>query len=173
MTITPLEKQIGDAIAPVIEETGHHLVCVEMGQEGDMPVLRVMCENPDTKRINIDECATISREVSTILDVEDFIKYQYRLEVSSPGIDRPLTRPSDFAAYIGHDARVWLSMPMETGQKKLRGQIQSVEGDSITLVSDTTEFEIDFDRMAKAKLVLTDKLIKETAKTFEVSNKSE
>ncbi len=170
---TQLEQNIAEAIKPVIEETGHRLVCVEMGQDGGMPVLRVMCDDPKTNNIGIDKCAEISREVSMILDVEDFITYQYRLEVSSPGIDRPLTTAEDFANYISHEAKIVLSMPMATGQKKMRGVIDRVDGDVITVIVDGQEFEIDFDRIGKAKLVLTDRLIKETAKSFEVSNQTE
>ncbi len=173
MNDTQLEQTISKAITPVIEETGQRLVCVEMGQDGNMPVLRVMCENPKTKRINIDECATISREVSAILDVEDFISYRYRLEVSSPGIDRPLVTAQDFENYKGHEARIWLSIPLGNGQKKMRGIIKTVEETRVTLVSDETVFEVDLNQISKAKLILTDALIKETAKSFEVSDKSE
>ena len=171
MNETQLEKNIAEAISPVIEETGHRLVCVDMGQEGSMPLLRVMCEDPKTRRINVDACANISREISAILDVEDFVPYHYRLEVSSPGIDRPLMAAAEFLEFIGHDVRLGFAMPMENGQKKIRGNITSVEGNVITIESDGKAFEIDYERISKAKLVLTDELIKETAKLFEVSVK--
>lgn len=173
MSETQLEQNIAEAITPIVEETGHSLVAVEMGQEGGMPILRVLCENPETKRINIDQCATISREVSAILDVEDFISYKYRLEVSSPGIDRPIVSAEEAAKYIDHDLRIWFSVPLANGQKKMRGIISKVEGNILSLHADDEDFEIDFGQVSKAKLVLTDKLIKETAKSFEVSNKSE
>ncbi len=175
MNETQLEKNIYETIDPVVQDTGFRLVYIEMGQDAttSMPLLRIMCENPETGRINIDECATISREISATLDVEDLIPYAYRLEVSSPGIDRPLVSFDDFKAYIGHDARVWLSIPLENGQKKMRGTIQSVEDETITLLSDSDVFKIEFHKISRAKLVLTDRLIKETAKSFEVSEKSE
>ncbi|MAM33475.1 MAG: ribosome maturation factor [Micavibrio sp.] len=160
MKQSTLENRISQIIRPAIEDMGYRLVTVQMGQDGSMALVQVMAENPDTGLISLDACASISREISALLDVEDPLDHAYRLEVSSPGIDRMLFTTEDFSNYLDQDVKIELSMPMENDQKKLRGKIKSVEGNDITVVSDGQEFVIDIDAMSKAKLVLTDDLLK-------------
>lgn len=150
-------------IEPEVEKLGFALVRVKMTSGEDGPVLQVMAEREDTRQLTIEDCATISRALSEMLDREDPIATAYRLEVSSPGIDRPLTRLKDYDDWAGHEARINLLEPV-MGKKQLRGMIVSQEGEAITVdVPQKGETVIDFQNIHAAKLLLTDKLIKETA----------
>lgn len=161
MRQTPLEKKVSDTIAPVIADMGFRLVAVTMIGEGSGQILRVMAEDPETRQLNVDDCAKLSRAVGTVLDVEDFIKGAYRLELSSPGIDRPLVRLDDFEEYKGFEAKVEIDPPMPNGQKRFRGRITDIEGDGIiTLDTDEGLATFPFDVVQKARLVMTDDLIK-------------
>ena len=135
---------------------------VMLGGTSD-PTLQVMAERPDTRQLTLDDCATLSRSLSEWLDAEDPIEGAYRLEVSSPGIDRPLTRLADYADWAGHEARIRL---LETykSRKQFEGVLLGVEGDSVKLDAvNVGEVAIPFDIIRTAKLLLTDKLIKATA----------
>ena len=101
------------------------------------------------------------------MDVEDPIPSAYQLEVSTPGIDRPLFTAADFERFIGFDAKIELIMPIETGQKKFRGEIKAVNGETVTLLADNSDVTFEPDNLAKAKLVLTDDLIKKTKEAKE------
>jgi ribosome maturation factor RimP len=149
-------------IAPEAEALGFDLVRVKLfGGAGDI-TLQVMAERPDTRQLTIDDCAELSRRISDVMDVEDPIESEYRLEVSSPGIDRPLTRLSDFTDWAGHEARIVLTAPVE-GRKQLTGDLVGVEGDSITIaVNKHGEMTIGFDQVADAKLLFTDRLLAAT-----------
>jgi ribosome maturation factor RimP len=149
-------------IAPEAEALGFDLVRVKLfGGAGDI-TLQVMAERPDTRQLTIDDCAELSRRISDVMDVEDPIESEYRLEVSSPGIDRPLTRLSDFIDWAGHEARIVLTAPVE-GRKQLTGDLVGVEGDSITIVVNKHgEMTIGFDQVADAKLLFTDRLLAAT-----------
>ena len=130
------------------------------------PTLQVMAERPDTRQLTLDDCATLSRRLSEILDAldgtaDDPIEEAYRLEVSSPGIDRPLTRLSDYADWVGHEARIKLVEPIE-GRKMFDADLKGVEGDTVYVVAKHGNMAIPFVAIASAKLVLTDKLIKAT-----------
>ena len=130
------------------------------------PTLQVMAERPDTRQLTLDDCATLSRRLSEILDAldgtaDDPIEEAYRLEVSSPGIDRPLTRLSDYADWVGHEARIKLVEPIE-GRKMFDADLKGVEGDTVNVVAKHGNMAIPFVAIASAKLVLTDKLIKAT-----------
>lgn len=163
MKQTPLEKRICDIAAPVIEDLGFALVAVQLTGDGSSQTVIVMAEDPATKRLGIDDCTKISKALSAVMDVEDPIKGKYRLEVSSPGIDRPLTREQDFEDYAGFEAKLETDTPSITGQRRYRGFIKGIKDGVITITTDTDDAEIDFHSLTKAKLVLTDKLIKETA----------
>lgn len=159
--MTPLENKIAEIARPVIEDLGFALVQVQMHNE----TLTIMAENAETKNLGVDDCAKISRAVSAALDVEDPIKGAYRLEISSPGIDRPLVRLEDFAAYNGFEAKLETKMPTETGQKRFRGVLKGLENETIKIETDQGLASIPFTALAKAKLVLTDELIKSKANT--------
>ncbi|RDE05786.1 ribosome maturation protein RimP [Sphingomonas aracearum] len=154
-------------IEPEAEALGFELVRVRLFGRGDERTLQIMAERPATGQLNIDDCAELSRRVSDRLDEleaagRDPIEDAYRLEVSSPGIDRPLTRPKDFADWAGHEARIVLGEAID-GQKQFKGELTGIDGDAITIVSRTGEAAVvPFSGILDAKLVLTDKLIAAT-----------
>ncbi|MFZ5794022.1 MAG: ribosome maturation protein RimP [Sphingomonas sp.] len=154
-------------IAPEAAALGFDLVRVKLfGGKGDL-TLQVMAERPDTRQLTIEDCADLSRRISDVLDAleaegRDPITEEYRLEVSSPGIDRPLTRLKDFADWTGHEARIVLAAPIE-GRKVLTGLLKGVTDDRITIyVQKHGEMEITFAQVGTAKLLLTDALIAAT-----------
>jgi len=124
-------------------------------------VLQIMADRPDGG-IEVDDCAKISRAVSAVLDVEDPISGEYVLEVSSPGIDRPLTRLKDFQTYAGHEAKLE-THEMIDGRRRFKGVLQGVEdGEILVEIEEDTVIGLDFDMLSDAKLVLTDALIAES-----------
>lgn len=153
-----LERKIARLVLPVLEDKGYSLV--QVGMQG--PLLQILAENPQTRRLTIDECAALSREISAVLEVEDPIKGFYRLEVSSPGIDRPLVKLQDFTDFQGYEAKIEINPPLE-GQKRFRGFLKGTEGESVLLETDTGPVSLPFDGIEKAKLVLTDALIRQTS----------
>lgn len=163
MRLSPLEEKIKRIIEPVVVDLGFRLVQVKITGEAAASNLQIMAEDPQTRRLGIDDCAKISRAISAVMDVEDPIKGVYRLEVSSPGIDRILTSEQDFIDFTGFEAKLETSFPAENGQKRFRGRINGMKDGKILLVIDTGEVEIPYSALAKAKLVLTDELIKATA----------
>lgn len=156
-----LAARVASAIEPALGTLGFRLVRVKVtGRDGG--TLQVMAERPDGT-FTIDDCEAVSRALSPILDVEDPIQSAYRLEVSSPGIDRPLVRRSDIERAIGHEAKIETAMMVE-GCKRFRGIIDGIENDAVKLKS--TEGKEDallpLNEIAEAKLVLTDALIEES-----------
>jgi ribosome maturation factor RimP len=160
---TGLAAEIAALVEPVLGELGFRLVRVVVsGRNG--ATLQVMAERPDGT-ITVEECAVISRRVSPVLDVQDPIRGPYTLEVSSPGIDRPLVRPSDFEDWAGYEAKIELKEPL-AGRKRFRGVLEGVEGEEVRI-----EVEIDqlgrqvvglpIQLVGEARLVLTDELIRE------------
>ncbi len=158
---------IAALIEPAARALGLDLVRVAMlGGKSD-PTLQVMAERPDTRQLTIDDCADLSRAISEILDPleeagRDPIDGSYRLEVSSPGIDRPLTRRGDFADWAGHEARIKYVTPVDTA-KQVSGIVEGIDGDTIRITTPKGERLVDFANIASAKLLLTDKLIQATA----------
>ncbi|WP_294336837.1 ribosome maturation protein RimP [uncultured Sphingomonas sp.] len=155
-------------IEPEAKALGLDLVRVKMfGGQSD-PTLQVMAERPDTRQLTIDDCADLSRRISDVFDAleeagKDPIDYAYRLEVSSPGIDRPLTRLKDYADWAGHEARVTLAGKID-GRKQLNGTLAGIEGETVTVdVRGHQPMTVPFDQISDAKLVITDKLIAATA----------
>ena len=150
-------------IEPEATALGFELVRVRLFGKGDERTLQVMAERPDTRQLTIDDCAELSRRLSDMLDETDPIEDAYRLEVSSPGIDRPLTRLKDFADGAGHEARIVLDAPID-GQKQFKGELSGVEGETIVIAQQKsgTIARVPFSGVVDAKLVLTDKLIKAT-----------
>ena len=154
-------------IAPEAEALGFDLVRVKLfGGSGDL-TLQVMAERPDTRQLTIDDCAELSRRISDRLDAleaegRDPIDEEYRLEVSSPGIDRPLTRLKDFADWTGHEARIALASPID-GRKVLTGTLKGVSDDTISIyLAKYGEMDVPFAAVGNAKLLLTDALIAAT-----------
>ena len=149
-------QMISDMLEPSVEAMGFELVRVRLTGSDDL-VLQIMAERPDGT-MTIDDCADLSRAVSAILDVEDPIRGEYNLEVSSPGIDRPLVRPKDYERFVGHDAKVELQAATD-GQRRFRGVIDQVLNGAVHLETDQGVVALPFDEIASAKLVLTDALI--------------
>jgi ribosome maturation factor RimP len=153
-------------IAPSMEGMGYELVRVQM-QGRTSQTLQVMAERADGKAMTVEDCADISRAISALLDVEDPIEGAYVLEVSSPGIDRPLLRPKDFERYAGFEAKVESTRPIE-GRKRFRGRLLGLdETGAVRLATDQGEAAIPFEDVQRAKLVLTDELIAATLKEQE------
>ena len=151
-------------IEPEARALGFDLVRVRLFGKGEERTLQVMAERPDTRQLTIDDCADLSRRISDVLDAADPIEEAYRLEVSSPGIDRPLTRAKDFADWAGHEARIVLRAPID-GQKQFKGTIEGIDPEGVVAIHarDGANAYLPFDQIADAKLVLTDKLIAATA----------
>jgi len=151
-------------IEPEAQALGLDLVRVAMFGGKSDPKLQVMAERPDTRQLDISDCEALSRRISEVLDVADPIEEAYRLEVSSPGIDRPLTRLQDFADWAGFDARIRLVEEIN-GRKQLDGRLNGIaEGTiEVTLAKSGEPFNFPFSALASAKLLLTDALIKATA----------
>jgi ribosome maturation factor RimP len=155
-------------IEPEAKALGFDLVRVAMIGGASDPTLQVMAERPDTRQLDIADCEKLSRRLSEMFDAEeaagrDPIEGGYRLEVSSPGIDRPLTREKDYSDWAGHEARITLLEPRD-GRKQFSGPIGGIE-DGNVLITDKQDVEhrLPFHDIASAKLVLTDKLINATA----------
>jgi ribosome maturation factor RimP len=150
-------------IEPEVKHLGYDLVRVAMIGGTSDPTLQVMAEKPDTRQLDLTDCERISRRLSDVLDLCDPIDGSYRLEVSSPGIDRPLTRLKDYSDWAGYEARLTLAEPRE-GRKQFSGMLEGVEGDAVKLTDKTgAAHALPFAAISSAKLLLTDKLINATA----------
>ncbi|MBC8339832.1 MAG: ribosome maturation factor RimP [Rhodospirillales bacterium] len=156
-----LARRIHELIEPTIEDLGYDLVRVQiMGK--DAPILQIMMEHqegPDGfKEITVEDCATVSRAVSALLEVDDPIQGAYTLEVSSPGLDRPLVRLRDFERFQGLEAKIEINRPLD-GQRRFKGRLLGVEGDTVKILVDGNEVELPHPDIHKAKLLMTDELI--------------
>ena len=160
---TALDRRLAAIVQPVVEGMGYELVRLRL-QGGKTATLQIMAERPGGG-IEVEDCAAISTDLSAVLDVEDPIVDEYVLEVSSPGIDRPLTRPRDFETWAGHEAKVETAEPID-GQRRFKGTLAGTEGDEILLEIDRpgghVTIGLTFDLLSDAKLVLTDELVRET-----------
>jgi ribosome maturation factor RimP len=160
--------ELSRIIEPEVKALGYDLVRVAMIGGTSDPTLQVMAERPETRQLDIADCERISRRLSDLFDgLEaqggDPIEGSYRLEISSPGIDRPLTRLKDFADWAGHEARIALAEPNE-GRKQYSGTIEGIDGDTVKLEGkDGRAYAVPFNAISSAKLLLTDKLINATA----------
>jgi ribosome maturation factor RimP len=153
-----LERRIADMIEPSLEGMGYELVRVLM-QGRTQAVLQIMAERKDGKAMTVEDCADISRQISALLDVDDPIEGAYSLEVSSPGIDRPLTRAKDYQTYAGFEAKLETDQPVD-GRKRFRGKLLGLdEQGCVKLVADGVEWAVPLTTVKGAKLVLTDDLI--------------
>ncbi len=165
ITENGVAQRVGRIIDPMIRSLGYRLVRVKVSGLNGCTV-QIMAEKPDGT-MGVNDCEAVSRAVAPLLDVEDPISTNYHLEISSPGIDRPLVRVSDFQRWIGYDARIEMEVPVE-GRKRYRGFIDAVEGEKLTiLLPDVPEGEnqrpvLDIRDIAEARLVLTDAVIEES-----------
>ncbi|MCH8684005.1 ribosome maturation factor RimP [Sphingosinicellaceae bacterium A1X5R2] len=148
-------------IEPILTKMGYELVRVTFGGGERRATLQVMAERPETGQLVIEDCAEISRALSEMLDEVDPIPGEYHLEVSSPGIDRPLTRPKDFVTWAGHLARLNAKAPVD-GRKRFSGTLLGLEGEDVLIETETGTARIPLSEVDTAKLVLTDALIEAT-----------
>ena len=148
-------------IEPELKALGYDLVRVAFVGGRSDPTLQVMAEKPDTRQLDLGDCERISRRLSEVLDAADPVEGSYRLEVSSPGIDRPLTREKDYRDWAGHEARLKLK-PTGQGPKQLTGRIEGIDDGVVMMTTPMGAREIPFDSISSAKLLLTDELIKAT-----------
>lgn len=159
---TAIDRRLAGIVAPVIEGLGFELVRLRL-QGGRHPLLQIMADRPEGG-IDVDDCAAISTAVSAVLDVEDPIEDKYTLEVSSPGIDRPLTRLKDFDLWEGYEVRIETSEQID-GRKRFKGVLRGTEGEEVLLeienAGEMVTIGLQFDWLSDAKLVLTDELIEE------------
>jgi ribosome maturation factor RimP len=154
---------IARQIEPEVKSLGFDVVRVAMIGGSSDPTLQVMAERPDTRQLDLADCETISRRLSDWLDSNDPIEGSYRLEVSSPGIDRPLTRLKDYADWAGFDARISLKEP-RGDRKQFSGILDGTDGDNVRLTDKSGAAHVlPFSDISSAKLLLTDKLINATA----------
>lgn len=167
---TAIDRRLAEIVTPVIEGLGFELVRLRL-QGGKTATLQIMADRPEGG-IVVDDCAAISTAVSAALDVEDPIEDKYTLEVSSPGIDRPLTRLKDFDVWEGYEARIETAEPID-GRKRFKGILRGTEGDEALIeIEDQGEevvIGLNFDLLADAKLVLTDDLITEMLRQKKVA----
>jgi ribosome maturation factor RimP len=153
-------ERITRMIAPTLESMGYEVVRVrQLGSQ--RTTLQVMAERVDGTPISIDDCARISHAVSALLDVEDPIPGAYTLEVSSPGIDRPLVRKKDFESYAGFEARIEMRRPID-GRRRFRGRLLGTHGDCLRIALDNEEATLPLSEVEEARLVLTEELVAAT-----------
>lgn len=152
-----VEAKVEKLIAPAMDGIGYNVVRIELSGN-KRKILQVMAERQDGANMTVEDCASISREVSAILDVDDPVAGAYSLEVSSPGIDRPLVRKQDFERFAGFDARVEMNLAVR-GQKKFKGKLLGLHDDLVEIKVKEETFELPFGDIRRAKLLLTDELL--------------
>ena len=152
-----LEQRIEEIIEPAVHDLGFEIVRVQLSGNHN-PRLQIMAEPIVGDIMTVDHCATISRAVSAILDVDDPIEGAYTLEVSSPGLDRPLVKLRDFERFAGFDVRIETFEAVD-GRKRFRGRLSSVEGETIDIEVDGTDMSIPYPLVRRAKLLVTDEML--------------
>jgi ribosome maturation factor RimP len=156
------ELIIKGLVAPVINGLGYELVRIQISDEGTKTV-QIMVERLDGVNLSVDDCSLLSNEVSVILDVNDPINDNYLLEVSSPGIDRPLVKFKDYETYAGFHARINTNAVFE-GRKDFKGKLTGIEGNNIKIIVKEKTYLLPFDKIEKAKLLLTQELLDSATK---------
>ena len=155
--MTELLRRIEEIVSPTIVGLGYELVRISMSRGGG--TLQIMIEPADGRPMDVEDCATLSRALSAVLDVEDPIAGSYTLEVSSPGIDRPLTREKDYIRWAGHVARVETAQPID-GRRRFKGTLLGLEAGTVKLkLDDGQEARVPLSAVSRAKLELTDALL--------------
>lgn len=155
-------ERIEALLGPSLQAMGYEIVRVLVTGK-HKPTLQIMAERTDERAMTVEDCADISRQVSAILDVEDPIRSSYTLEVSSPGLDRPLTRPKDFQRFAGYEARLETRFPIE-GRRKFTGRLLGLDGEVVKLKDEAGEVALPYAQIHKARLVLTDELLRQAQK---------
>lgn len=151
------EADVERLIAPSLAAMGYDIVRVRLSGS-DQAKLQIMAERQDRAAMRVEDCAEISRATGAILDVEDPIAGSYTLEVSSPGIDRPLTRLDDFERFAGFEVKLELRTPID-GRRRFRGRLLGLDGSEVRMIHDDNEVRLSGSEIIKAKLVMTDELI--------------
>jgi len=157
-----LNRRIYEMIGPTIEGLGFDLVRIDLSGQNNL-CLQIMAEPLDGRGMTVADCALISRAVSAVMDVEDPIQGAYTLEVSSPGMDRPLVKLRDFERYAGYEVKIEMARP-QNGQRRFRGQLLGVAGDNVRLLVHGEETQIPHADILRSKLVITDELLKAAQK---------
>ncbi len=157
MSADLLAQRVEDLLTPTIEAMGFTLVRV-MLSGGQNPVLQIMAEPVDGRDMTVDHCADISRAVSAILDVEDPISSAFTLEVSSPGLDRPLVRLADYERFAGFEAKIELKV-LTDGRRKFKGRVKGTNENMVMLDVDGNLVQVEHAAIAKAKLMITDEML--------------
>jgi len=155
--LNALADRIVALIEPSLSALGYELVRVQIDGKRQARV-QIMAERNDGTGMGVEDCAKVSRTVAALLDVEDPIEGSYQLEVSSPGIDRPLVRPQDYVRFAGHVAKVELKTPRD-GRRRFTGTLKGVAGDTVTLDLGTETLELPLAEIERGKLVLTEALL--------------
>ncbi len=158
---TAMDQRLASIVRPMIEGLGYELVRLRL-MSGKAATLQIMADKPDGG-IEVDDCAAISTAVSALLDVEDPIEGEYTLEVSSPGIDRPLTRLKDFKVWADYEARLETSELID-GRKRFKGLLRGTQDSEVLIDIAEGTIGLQFDWLTDAKLILTDELIAEMLK---------
>ena len=156
-------QKITQIIEPTLADMGFSLVRVLYQGADTNNTLQIMVERADYSAMQADDCEKISRALSAILDVEDVIANRYLLEVTSPGIDRPLVKLADYERFSGREAKVETLVPVD-GRKRFKGKLLGVQDNQIVMDFEGQELKIEFDIISKAKLVLTDELVAQMLK---------
>ena len=151
------ERLVGKLVRPALQALDYDLVRVQLSTQGDLR-LQIMAERSDRSEMTVEDCATISRSISTLLDAEDPISEAYTLEVSSPGIDRPLVRLNDYERFAGLEARIECRL-LVLDRKNFSGILKGTDGTNVLIDVDGELYEIPFTQIYRAKLTLTDELI--------------
>ena len=145
-----VNSNLQERLEPAVAGLGYELLCVELQSTGTDAVLRVYIDSPNG--IGVQDCVSVSREISALLDVDDPIDSAYRLEVSSPGLDRPLVKPQHFNEYLGRDAKLRLRIPHE-GRRNFRGKLLACDENAVTVEVDGERFDLPFIDIERARLV--------------------
>ncbi|MCP4330484.1 MAG: ribosome maturation factor RimP [Alphaproteobacteria bacterium] len=160
MAEAALADRVADLIAPSLTALGYAIVRVQLTGT-KRRTLQIMAERSDARQMTVDDCAEISRNVSAILDVDDLIHGSYTLEVSSPGIDRPLVKPQDYETFAGHQARIEL-VDQIAGRRRFQGRLMGLDAGNVRVELADGTVDLPIDRIARAKLILTDELLAES-----------
>ena len=158
-----LVEKITQLIEPVLQDRGFELVRVSYQGNDNNNTLQVMAEHKDGQNMTADDCESLSRALSAILDVEDIMAGRYLLEVTSPGIDRPLVKLQDYDRFKGREAKIETLLPID-GRKRFKGLLKGVQNNQVLIDFEGNEIAIDFSAISKAKLVLTDELVAQLLK---------
>lgn len=148
--MTGLERQLTEMLDAPVAASGYELVGVEFIRAGEHSTLRIFIDHENG--INVDDCAEVSHQVSAVLDVEDPISVAYNLEVSSPGLERPLFKAAHYEQFIGHEVKIVLKMPVGN-RRKWKGEIHSIDGETVSVIVDGAEEQFALSNISKANLI--------------------